>query len=169
MKALHFLWPDFVSEDGMVLLAKHSGSNASSSGTITDWECFINHTHVFDEIGDKSRAVCKTTVGHAEDLDMIGVTYDEMHPDFIAACELGKTAARLWALKLSQDFPHEIFRVYYTQYDDPIVRFHKVRSEEAPWLPDEAIHAAEGDRRYALVYDTRHLALPVSASQISIH
>jgi hypothetical protein len=168
-KVVSFLWPDFVSEKEMVLLANHAGSNACSSGTTTDWECFINHTHIFDEFGDNSGAVRQTTVSLSEGIDGIEVTYDEMHPDFIAACELGKNAAKLWAVKLSLDFPHEAYRVYYTQYDNPVVRFHKVRLQEPPYLSDEAIRAAAGDLKNALVYDTRHLASPISASQISIH
>ena len=46
---------------------------------------------------------------------------------FVGACELGKQIARMWAVKLKADFPLDRFRVYYTQNDNPIVRFHKVR------------------------------------------
>src|ERR1017187_2838898 len=162
---LQFLWPEFVVENGMVLLARHAGSNPCPSGTLTDWESFINHTHVFDEFSSESEAVRQSTVSH----DEIEITYDERHPDFRAACRLGKTAARLWAMKLKEDFPDERFRVYYTQYDNPIVRFHKVREDEAPWLPDEAITTARGDLRNALVFDSQRSAFPVSTSEGRIH
>jgi hypothetical protein len=56
-KVSEFLWPDFVVEHGMVLLARHAGSNPCPSGTLSDWESFINHTHVFDEFGSDSEAV----------------------------------------------------------------------------------------------------------------
>lgn len=76
----------------------------------------------------------KATFQHREqisnELDEIEEIYDASHPDFITACELGKTMARMWAIKLKADFPNEHFRIYYTQYDNPIVRFHKVRSNE---------------------------------------
>lgn len=158
-----FLWPEFVLEHGMVLLARHAGSNPCPSGTLTDWESFINHTHVFDEFGSNSEAVHQTTVSCGDDLDEIEVKYDEQHPDFLAACRLGKAAARLWAMKLKEDFPNETFRVYYTQYDNPIVRFHKVRGHEAPWLPDEAISTARGDLKDALVYASQRSDFPVSS------
>jgi hypothetical protein len=168
-KVLQFLWPDFVVENGMVLLARHAGSNACPSGTLTDWESFINHTHVFDEFGSESEAVSQITESYGPELDKIEITYDEAHPDFLAACQLGKRAARLWAMKLKEDFPTERFRVYYTQYDNPIVRFHKVREDEAPWMPDEAIMAAQGDLRNALVYESQPSAFSESFSGNRIH
>jgi hypothetical protein len=128
-KVLQFLWPEFMVENGMVLLARHAGSNPCPSGTLTDWESFINHTHVFDEFGSESGVVQQNTVSHAPQFDEVEITYDDQHPDFLAACRLGKTAARLWAMKLKEEFPYERFRVYYTQYDNPIVRFHKVREK----------------------------------------
>ena len=70
--------------------------------------------------------------------------------------------ARMWATKLKADFPNEQFCVYYTQYDNPIVRFHKVRSNEHVWLSDrELLDATDPSFRDALIYDTGHLAAPV--------
>jgi len=102
----------------------------------------------------------KKIVDRLEDLDVIEETYDDTHPDFIAACELGRMAAKLWALKLKQDFPLDRFRVYYTEYDNPIVRFHKVRAGEAVWLTNEALASAtDPSFRNSLVYDTElHIA-----------
>jgi hypothetical protein len=168
-EVLQFFWPAFVVENGMVLLARHAGSNPCPSGTLTDWESFINHTHVFDEFGNESGAVHQTTVSQAPQFDEIEITYDEQHPDFLAACRMGKTAARLWATKLKEEFPNERFRVYYTQYDNPIVRFHKVRENEAPWLPDEVIITAQGDLRNALVYDSQLTAFLVPTTEVRIH
>ncbi len=126
---------------------------------------FVNHTHVFDMFGANSKAVKQTTVDHNEVLDAIEITYDESHPDFIAACEIGKTAAKLWALKLKQDFPNDGFRVYYTEFDSPIVRFHKVRSDEPLWRTDEAIsQGIQLDLRNALVFDTSWFEISVSGT-----
>ncbi len=86
--------------------------------------------------------------------------YNQHHPDFIAACELGQQIAKLWALKLKLNFPAARFRVYYTEYDNPIVRFHKVRDDESHWLPDETLHAAtDPSFRNALIYDTSRISL----------
>ena len=134
-----------------MFLCWHSGSNPPpSNDTATGWESFVNHTHVFDEFANDA-----TMLGSEE------VTYDEHHPDFLSACELGQRIAKLWALKLKMDFPNARFRVYYTQYDNPIVRFHRVRDGEEPWLSDEALHAAtDPSLRNALIYDTSRLGLP---------
>jgi hypothetical protein len=154
------LWPVFVREHGCIFLAKHSGSNPPpSSDTATGWESFVNHTHIFDEF--QNSATKSVVLETGETLDFVEQSYDETHPDFIAACEFGRVAARLWALKLKQDFPTERFRVYYTEYDNPIVRFHKVRSEESVWLSDHALRSAtDPSFRNALIYDTAAIETP---------
>ena len=69
--------------------------------------------------------------------------------------------AQVWATKLKADFPSERFRVYYTQYDNPIVRFHKVRPDEHMWMSDdELLDATDPSFRGALIYDTDRLARP---------
>jgi hypothetical protein len=94
-------------------------------------------------------------------------TYDVNHPDFADACELGKQMARMWAMKLKADFPRDRFRVYYTQYDNPIVRFHKVRENEPQWLSDQQLTSAT-DRSFgsAVIYDTDYLDAPVAKKEI---
>jgi hypothetical protein len=146
------LWPDFVKENGCVFLARHSGSNPPpASDTATGWESFMNHTHIFDEFAnDASRFVSEE------------VAYDEAHPDFGSACELGQKIAKLWALKLKLDFPSDRFRVYYTQDDNPIVRFHKVRDSEPQWISDEAFQSASDPSfRNAKIYDTSRICSPI--------
>jgi len=142
------LWPEFVEEHGCVFLGWHTGSNPPpADDTATGWESFINHTHVLDEFAHGASTFAADEV-----------LYNENHPDFRAACELGQRIAALWVLKLKLDFPNERFRVYYTQYDNPIVRFHKVRHEEDAWLTDEALQTAtDPSFRNALIYDTSNL------------
>ena len=142
------LWPEFVIEHGCVFLGWHSGSNPPpANDTATGWESFINHTHILDEFENAAEKFVGEEVVYAED-----------HPDFVAACDLGRRIAFLWALKLKTDFPSERFRVYYTQYDNPIVRFHKVRDGEAYWLPDEVLQTAtDPSFRDALIYDTARI------------
>ncbi len=154
------LWPDFVEEHGCVFLGRHSGSNPPPAGdTATGWESFVNHTHVFDEFAN-----------HASTFVSEEVVYNEQHPDFLSACELGQQIAKLWALKLKLDFPNAHFRVYYTQYDNPIVRFHKVRDDEPQWLSDEALQSAtDPSFRNALIYDTSRINLPSCENSKSVH
>jgi hypothetical protein len=45
------------------------------------------------------------------DMDAVEEIYDHSHSDSIAACMIGKTMARMWAMKLKADFPNERFGV----------------------------------------------------------
>jgi len=123
----------------------------------TETECFVNHTHIFDEF--RNRATSEHRDHAAKDFDVVENSYDDKHPDFSAACEIGTTIASMWALKLKVDFPHDRFRIYHTQYDNPIVRFHKVRSNEPVWLSDDA---RAPTLRVTIVYDTEHLNAPIT-------
>jgi hypothetical protein len=161
LEVRYFLWPEFVREHGCIFLARYAGSNPPpSTDTATGWESFVNHIHIFDEF--QNEATKSVTLEAGEALDFVEESYNEVHPDFIAACELGRTAARLWAIKLKLDFPAEQFRVYYTEYDNPIVRFHKVRGEEPVWLPDQALQSAtDPSFRNSLIYDTSSIEEPI--------
>jgi hypothetical protein len=163
------LWPDFIEEHGCVFLAWHVGTNAPpANDTDTGWESFVNHTHMFDEFTNNAKTI--TNVHEGQLLNYEEAAYDEHHPDFIAACELGQQIAKLWALKLKLDFPSARFRVYYTQYDNPIVRFHKVRDDEPEWLSDEALQTAtDPSFRNTLVYDTCRINFPSSKYSNMVH
>jgi len=127
----------------------------------TETECFINHTHIFDQF--RNRATSEKREFVSEELDFVENTYDTSHPDFIAACEIGREIARMWALKLRAEFPLHRFRVYYTQYDNPIVRFHRVRMDEPVWLTDEQLrNTAEPSFGSTVIFDTDYLDRPVA-------
>ena len=65
-------------------------------------------------------------------------------------------------MKLKADFPHNRFRVYYTQYDNPIVRFHMVRSDEPMWISNEQLKSATAPSfSDAVVYDTEYIDSPI--------
>jgi hypothetical protein len=164
-----FLWPDFVQEHGCVFLGQYTGSNPPpSNDTATGWESFVNHTHVFDEF--ENEATSSEIVHEGEGVDVIECSYDETHPDFVAASEFGRTAARLWALKLKLEFPSERFRVYYTEYDNPILRFHKVRKSEAHWMSDESLRSStDPSFRNALIYDTISMDDPICGPPLAIN
>jgi hypothetical protein len=164
---LEVFWPDFVEMDGCIF-AKfqcNGGPVKLLSEGRTETECFINHTHIFDEF--RNRATFALTEPVSEELDVVEETYDAAHPDFVAACEVGRRMAQIWAIKLKADFPDKRFRVYYTQYDNPIVRFHMVRSDEPVWLTDGQLNSAtEPSFGNALIFDTNYLDKPVEKKAI---
>jgi hypothetical protein len=162
-RLLRIFWPEFKEINGCVFLAFQcsGGPIAELSDGKTETECFVNHTHIFDEF--RNRATSEQRDHAAKDFDVVENSYDDKHPDFIAACEIGMTIASKWALKLKVDFPHDRFRVYYTQYDNPIVRFHKVRPTEPVWLPDEVVRDANVPTlRGTIVYDTEYPNAPIT-------
>ena len=118
-------WPTFsVVEDAVFLeWEKVSDLEKAYGGGMnrTQLESFSNHTHILDRFDHKA------SLGKEP-------WWNNRHPDFKLACNLGKKVARLWTVKLSLDFPNEEFLVYYTEEDNPIVRFHKVREGEDLWL-----------------------------------
>jgi hypothetical protein len=164
---LQSFWPDFIQENGCVFAAIHGGTSpVGSNESKTEWECFINHTHVMDEFQNDATFQDRESV--SENLDAIEEIYDESHPDFLAACEVGRMIARMWAIRLKCAFPNEHFPVYYTQYDNPIVRFHKVRPGEHDWLSDEELEVATDPSFWkTLIFDTNRLESPVMKRQPS--
>ncbi len=164
---LKLFWPDFVEVNGCIFLAfqARGGQIRELKEGKTETECFINHTHLLDEF--RNRATTEHTDAVSDDFEVVEDAYDVNHADFVGACELGKHVARMWATKLKADFPLDRFRVYYTQYDNPIVRFHKVRGNEAVWLEDDALRSAT-DHSFtaAVIYDTDYLDSPVTKKEI---
>jgi hypothetical protein len=134
----------------------------------------VNHVHILDEFAHRADVTERYQVQGSVDasgqpLEEWDIRYMETHPDFIAACELGRVAAQLWALKLRADFPGERFRVYYTEYDNPIIRFHKVRPSEGLWLSDEQLNSpTRADLRNALVFDTESLGNPFAGLRLTV-
>ena len=163
---LQVFWPDFIEVDGCFYARFQCAGdpvNQLSDGK-TETECFINHTHIFDEF--RNHATRQEMERASEDLEVVEETYEISHPDFIAACEIGREMARMWALKLKMDFPQHRFRVYYTQYDNPIVRFHMVRTDEPVWLSDEGLRSStDPSFRSALIYHTDYLDRPVTKQE----
>ena len=113
---------------------------------LTGLEASENHTHIVDIVAAPG-ALRSRASGGKEDF------YNRQHPDFLTACEFGKKLAEMWFAKLRQDFPKYRFRVYYTEEDNPIVRFHRVREGEPFWL-DEAANAEDVAIGKVIVHDT---------------
>jgi len=164
---LEILWPNFVEINGCIYAAFQCGGGPITelSDGKTETECFVNHTHVFDEF--QNRATIERREVVSDELMALDCSYDVSHPDFAAACEIGRNMARMWATKLKLDFPHDRFRVYYTQYDNPIVRFHKVRTGEAEWLSNEGLRSSiNSSFTDAIIYDTDRLDKPIIKGKV---
>jgi hypothetical protein len=156
------LWPDFVALDGCVYVKfQVAASPNKPDGSLTEWELFVNHTHIFDEFRTKAYEEVPVDQSGSE-LTEVEARYDQNHPEFLRAKQLGETMARMWATKLKQDFPGERFRVYYLHYDDACLRFHKVRQNEGVWLLDEQfIENPQKCFEDGILYDTNYLHSPV--------
>lgn len=116
--------------------------------TRTEVEAFLSHTHVIDLVQHK--------------MPWKDGQYDHLSPDFESLCKVGKRLAAMWYQKLRADFPDYRFRVYYTQDDDPIVRFHRVRKDEPYWL-NEKDYRAEIEQGKVIIYDTEQRLLTTTA------
>ncbi len=153
------LSPDFVERDGWILpkgnpeCGEHNRDHFDSDSEL---EAGCTHVHVLDcfENGASRKGVV------LEDID--DSLYDFKHPDFLAACRIGKAMVVAWASTLTADFPGRHFRIYYTELDNPIVRFHQIRENERFWMTDEEVLKEEPPNR-AAVFDTRTHRLLESA------
>ena len=149
---LRLFYPDFVEIGGAVFLADSlpQGGRPSLAPDRAAAESLINHVHILDRFR------------HDAGLDgnnPEGVFYDRGHPDFQLGCEVAKKVALIGRQKLKAEFPDYRFRVYYTEEDNPIIRFHRVREGEPVWL-DESGWSKEVARGKVIVYDT---AAPVAS------
>jgi hypothetical protein len=66
-------------------------------------------------LGNPLEFLNKATFQHREQIskgaEEIEGIYDQSQFEFIAACEIRKTMARMGAIKLKADFPYEQFRI----------------------------------------------------------
>ena len=141
------LWPDFEQRDGAFLLAGTATPQLDQFASLTEAEAFYSHTHLVDLFDHKMQYIY--------DADVEGERPDPSDPEHILSWNLAQRIAQMWLQKLRWDFPTERFRVYATRYDDPIVRFHKVRDGETLWLQDSATDIS--DPGY-VVFDTAILS-----------
>ena len=122
----NIFWPEFVVVDDCVFFswAAPKSIDLSKWHDRTEIESTINHTHVLD------------LFNHNASLDE-EPWLDQSHPDFKAGCRFGLVWAEAIAAKLAKYFSERQFFVYYTEHDDPIVRFHQEHTGEIPWLSAE--------------------------------
>jgi hypothetical protein len=140
-------WPEFVDINGSVFLLLEEPYKLNNKGfDKTGMEALTNHYHIADLFNINIK------------LEPVGDYYifNHEHSEFKMLCDVGKVLAQVWYQKLKIDFPKYRFRVYYTQEDDPIVRFHCVRPDEPFWL-DEKNYVEEVRIGNIVVYDTGEL------------
>jgi len=145
---LHIFWPDFEEVYGSVFLAgtkTKTLSDPENGRDRTEIEVHLNHVHMIDLFKHNA------SLQPADEDDRF---YDQGHPDFSILCEVGKMLAQMWFQKLRADFPGYDFRVYYTQEDNPIVRFHRIRQDEPNWIDDDQF-SEEIQLGKVIIYDTR--------------
>jgi len=134
------LYPRFEIRDGAILAIDLIGEDSPSIATfpsLTAAEILLNHVHILDCFENAA-------VSDSEPF------YNVHHPDFTRACALGTLVARCWATKLQVDYPKRTFRVFYTQQDNPIVRFHQLRLGEPQYLDEVAWYDEVQDGRVVI-------------------
>lgn len=143
----NIFWPEFKEIEGSVFLSWVKVDKLCDPELGVDYtgqEEFLNHTHIIDLFRHEV-SFLRTKEGDYYS--------DRNHPDYNFCCEVGKKLAQMWYQKLKIDFPQYRFRVYYTQEDNPIVRFHRVRPEEPYWI-DEKDHPDDIKCGKVIIYDT---------------
>jgi hypothetical protein len=128
---LTLFYPTFVEIEGAVFVASElpvEGINFSNFSDKTEVECLYNHIHILDQFHHNA-----ALDGNYPETAF----YDQSHPDFKLGCDVAKVIALIWREKLEFDFPSYRFRVYYTEANDPTIRFHRVHAGEANWLDEK--------------------------------
>jgi len=123
LAAANLLWPEFKVVDDLVFFTWSAPKlvNLNHWHDRTEAESTLNHTHVLD---------CFAHGASLSDEPW----WNQEHPDFKSACVFGRVWAEAVAAKLAKDFPERRFFVYFTERDNPIVRFHQEHPGDAPWL-----------------------------------
>jgi hypothetical protein len=143
---------DFVERGGLIMRADEPNCGETNAGApidATGLEALCTHVHVLDHFEHQAQVLEELP----DDAGLDGSIYDPDHPDFLAAISIGLAAVWGWAIKLRQTFPEYRFRVYYSELDNPIVRCHRVRVEEVPWMTDQDIRGFNMPNR-VMVIDT---------------
>ncbi|EMY67787.1 hypothetical protein [Leptospira vanthielii] len=118
-----YFWPELLEENGLIVLKSEYSRIKEIPDEPIEAECLINHIHILD--------LFSHSAGLKDE-----PFWDSNHPDFKDAWNLAKLISEMWKHKLSIDFPDYIFRIYVTKYDNPIIRFHKVRENHKNWLEE---------------------------------
>ena len=109
-------WPVFVEKDEAIFLQLALENSYGIPSEPMEAECFVNSIHLLDLFKN--------------DASINDEPYwDFEHPDFTSAYELALKISDMWASKLAKDFPSYKFVIICTKYDNPMIRFHKLRED----------------------------------------
>ncbi len=146
---LTFYWPDFIEDNGAVFLRQYfpnGGIDWLNFPDLTGAETFYNHVHLLDIF-----------VHDAQIENDENNFWNRTHVDFKTASDVAKIVLKLWAKKLTDEYPNLEFRLYFCAHDDPTIRFHSVRIDEPVWL-SETDWAEQLASEEIVIIDTRFLA-----------
>jgi len=115
-KISNLYWPTFIEQNEAIFLESALKNSYGIPEDPMAAECFVNSIHLLDIF--KNDASIDTEP-----------YWDFEHPDFTAAYELTIKISEMWASKLSKDFPQYKFVIICTKYDNPMIRFHKLRED----------------------------------------
>lgn len=125
MEDLNILYnPKFIDINGLVipeweLNNLNTNSNSLASREPEDNELFLSVTAVLDYFDNNAELEEEPW-------------YNSESSDFLKAWEIAKELVELWGNKLLSQFPTYSFYVVANRFDQPKVRFYKVRSNEMP-------------------------------------
>lgn len=121
-----FFWPEFTVVDDLVFFATEAPERGfdQESCNRTEIESLGNHVHVLDLFNHEAKLPHEPW-------------WDVQHPDFETGCQIGRIWVETIAAKLASEFPAREFWVYFSKYDNPIVRFHQAHAGEIPYLTIE--------------------------------
>jgi hypothetical protein len=146
-KLLHICWPDVVEIDDAIFLVDalpSTGLRLQSFTDRTDAEAFYNHIHLLD--------VLPFRFSDTEAENISGVAPFPANTRIIID-DIARIVVDMWRTKLQRDFPGQHIRLYLTHEDEPILRFHVVRDDEAAWL-DPADYQEQLASGTLSIYDT---------------
>ena len=109
--------PEFIEINGLVILSSEINNyenNKNKFDNPTDLELFLNHVHILDHFDNNAEL--------AEE-----PFYNENASDFIFSWEVAKELVDIWSKQLKDKFPNFQFEITATKYDNPIIRFCRLR------------------------------------------
>lgn len=115
---IDIIWPTFFEVDGCVLIQKDGEPTRT-----------LNEGHILNQFGDRTGFEAAESHVHMIDVSSFFVE----NP--LEGLRFAMKIMSIWALKLKMDFPYYKFLIILSFHDDDtIIRFHRLRIDEKPWI-----------------------------------
>ncbi|XEC97301.1 hypothetical protein AB6A23_12535 [Paenibacillus tarimensis] len=115
---INIVWPSFVEIDGCVLIQNEENPIKK-----------LNMDFILEQFGDRTGFEAAENHVHMIDVSK----FFEKHP--YEGLRFAMKLVNIWAVKLKLDFPDYKFVIILSfQDDDSIIRFHRMRENEQPWV-----------------------------------